>query len=56
MQHNLIDEYRFMVFPVMLGSGKRLFKDGNEPKTLKLVHTKVLQSGVVELTYHPAEI
>ncbi|MNC20059.1 hypothetical protein D3C76_34310 [compost metagenome] len=54
MQYDLIDEYRFMVFPVVLGSGKQLFQDRHEMKTLELVHTKVLQSGAVELTYRPA--
>ncbi len=50
---DLIDEYRLMVFPIVVGSGKRLFADG-EKKVLKLVETKTFSSGVVVLTYEPA--
>jgi dihydrofolate reductase len=53
-EKDLIDEYRLMVFPVVLGSGKRLFPEGSEKKALKLVESKPLPSGVVVLTYHPA--
>ena len=52
MQHDLIDEYRLLVYPVVLGSGKRLFKEGIKT-TLKLVETRSFASGVVLLTYHP---
>ncbi|HVA92812.1 MAG TPA: dihydrofolate reductase family protein [Chloroflexota bacterium] len=52
-EHDLVDEYRLMVYPVVLGSGKRLFRDGSKT-TLKLVETKTFGSGVVALTYHPA--
>ena len=52
MQHNLIDEYWLLVYPVVLGSGKRLFKDGSNT-TLKLVETKTFSSGVVLLCYQP---
>jgi dihydrofolate reductase len=54
MQHDLIDEYRLMVFPVVVGSRKRLFKDGIETKVLRLVETKTFASGVVVLSYQPA--
>src|SRR5918997_6019397 len=53
MQHGLIDEYRIMVFPVIVGSGKRLFEDGSETTALRLVDTKTFGSGVVVLTYRP---
>ena len=54
MQHDLIDEYRLMVFPVVVGSGKRLFRDGSDTKALRLVETKSFSSGVVVLSYQPA--
>jgi dihydrofolate reductase len=54
MQHDLIDECRIMVFPVVVGSGKRLFGDGSDTKVLELVETKTFGSGVVVLTYQPA--
>ena len=52
MQHGLIDEYRLMVFPVVVGSGKRLF-DNIETTVLRLVETKTFGSGVVVLSYRP---
>jgi dihydrofolate reductase len=55
MRHDLIDEYRLMVFPVVVGSGKRLFRDGSDTKVLRLLNTKAFGSGVVVLTYLPAE-
>jgi dihydrofolate reductase len=54
MQHDLIDEYRIMVHPVVLGSGKRLFRDGSVTKVLRLVDTKTFSSGTVVLSYQPA--
>jgi dihydrofolate reductase len=51
-QHDQIDEYRLLVYPIVLGSGKRLFQDGSQ-KQLKLVETKIFSSGVVALTYQP---
>ena len=52
MQHDLIDEYRLLTYPVVLGSGKRLFKDGTKA-TLKLIEAKMFSSGVVLLRYQP---
>jgi dihydrofolate reductase len=54
MQLGLVDEYRLMIFPVVVGSGKRLFGEG-DTKTLKLVGTRTFDSGAVVLTYEPAE-
>ena len=55
MEHDLVDEYRLMVFPLVLGSGKRLFEDPGEAKALRLVDSKpVGPDGVVILTYRPA--
>lgn len=50
----LIDEYRLMVHPIVLGKGKRLFKDGLDTATFKLVDTKPFSTGIVVLTYVPA--
>jgi len=50
MHYNLIDGYRLLVHPIVLGSGKRLFSDASNT-TLKLVETKMFSSGVVLLTY-----
>jgi dihydrofolate reductase len=52
--HDLVDELRLMVFPVVLGTGKRLFGDPGEKKTLQLVDSKVVGDGVVILTYAAA--
>ncbi len=49
LRDDLIDEYRIMVFPVVVGSGKRLFRDGSDTKVLRLVETKSFSSGVVVL-------
>src|SRR2546423_12848643 len=55
LDDDLIDECRLMVFPVVLGSGKRLFADRADTRTLRLVDTKPVGSdGVVILTYEPA--
>jgi dihydrofolate reductase len=53
--HDLVDELRLMVFPVVLGTGKRLFGDPGEKKTLRLVDSKVVGDGVVILTYAGAQ-
>ena len=53
-EHGLVDEYRLMVFPIVLGSGKRLFGDRSPSLTLRLVDSKsVGPDGVVILTYTP---
>jgi dihydrofolate reductase len=54
LQHDLVDELRLMVFPVVLGKGKRLFADGADTTALKLVETKPAGS-VVILTLQRAE-
>lgn len=54
IQNDLIDEYRLMTFPVMLGTGKRLFGGGTVPAALKLVRSSVTGSGVVYSVYRRA--
>ena len=54
MRHNLVDEYRLWIFPVVIGSGKRLFADGAVPAGLKLVDSTVSTTGVVIGIYEPA--
>ncbi len=54
MRNGLVDEYRLWVFPVVLGSGKRLFADGTTPAGLKLVDSTISTTGVVIGTYEPA--
>ena len=54
MRHDLVDRYRLWTFPVVVGSGKRLFADGTVPAGLKLVDSTVSTTGVVIGTYEPA--
>jgi dihydrofolate reductase len=51
MQNDLIDEYQLMVCPVLLGVGKRLFNEGSDKKSLRLVDTRAFDSGMLLLTY-----
>jgi dihydrofolate reductase len=54
LKHDLIDELRVWIFPLVLGSGKRLFGDGTVPAALKLVDSKVSKTGVALNTYERA--
>jgi dihydrofolate reductase len=54
LRNGLVDEYRLWVFPVVVGSGKRLFADGTVPAGLRLVDSKVSSTGVVIGTYERA--
>ncbi len=51
MKHNLVDEYVLLIYPLVLGSGSRLFADGSAFAALRLVDTKTSTSGVVVATY-----
>src|SRR5215471_20839738 len=54
IEHDLVDEYRLLVFPVHLGSGKKLFRDGARAASLRLTSTKTTGRGVIIATYEPA--
>jgi dihydrofolate reductase len=54
LAHGLIDEYRLWIFPVVAGSGKRLFGDGANPAGLRLASSMTSTSGVIVATYEPA--
>ena len=54
IENGLVDELRLMVFPVVLGSGKRLFGETSDKQSLKLTDSKVVGDGVAILTYVPA--
>jgi dihydrofolate reductase len=54
IEHDLVDELRLMVYPVVLGSGKRLFGETSDKKPLRLVESKVVGDGVSILIYRPA--
>ena len=51
--HGFIDEYRLLIYPVVLGEGKRLFTDGRTPTSLKLIDAKTTSTGVAMHTYQP---
>jgi dihydrofolate reductase len=54
MPYGLIDGYRLMIHPVVVGSGKRLFSEESDTTALRLVETRRFGSGIVVLTYQPA--
>lgn len=54
LERDLVDELRLMVFPVVLGEGKRLFGDVSEKKPLRLADSRTLGDGIALLTYEPA--
>jgi dihydrofolate reductase len=54
LANDLIDEFKLLVFPLVLGAGKRMFGEGAHPAALKLVDSKVSSTGVIMTTYVPA--
>jgi dihydrofolate reductase len=54
LEHDLIDEFRLWIFPVVIGTGKRLFGDGTIPVALRLIDSKVFKTGVTINTYERA--
>jgi dihydrofolate reductase len=55
IEHHLVDEYFLVINPLLLGTGKRLFKGSNEPIKLTLVDSKPTTTGAVMLTYRPQQ-
>ena len=54
--HELVDEYRLMVHPVVLGSGKRLFAETTSARPMELIDARATTSGLVLITYRPAGV
>jgi dihydrofolate reductase len=54
IEHDLVDEFRLMIDPVMLGGGKRIFRDDGSLRTLRLVASEVTTTGAILATYAPA--
>jgi dihydrofolate reductase len=54
LEHDLVDELRLMVFPVVLGTGKRLFGETTDKKRLQLVDSRTVGDGVALLVYRPS--
>jgi dihydrofolate reductase len=54
VEHDLVDEYRLMMYPVLLGSGKKLFGGTTDKKSLRLVSSQLVGDGVTILVYQPA--
>ena len=55
MEHDLVDEYRFMIDPIVLGGGKRLFRDDGALRKLRLVSSEVTSTGATLAIYVPEE-
>jgi dihydrofolate reductase len=53
IEHDLVDEYRLLVFPVHLGSGQKLFRDGTGAAALRLIQSSVTSTGVIIASYVP---
>jgi dihydrofolate reductase len=54
IEYGLVDDYRLTLFPIVLGTGKRLYPDMSKTATFKLVDAKTTGDGVILLTYQPA--
>ena len=56
LEHDLVDELRLMTMPVVLGSGERLFGETTDPKPMRLVDSRAIDTGVAFLTYEPVRV
>jgi dihydrofolate reductase len=54
LKHHLIDRMHLWIYPLTIGSGKRLFSDGTQAEKFKLIESKISNSGVILATYEPA--
>jgi dihydrofolate reductase len=54
VNEGLVDEYRLMIHPILLGSGRRLFREADAPTKLRLADVKPTTTGVLIATYQPA--
>jgi dihydrofolate reductase len=55
IEHDLVDEFRVMIDPLVVGGGKRIFRDDGVLRPLRLVEHKVMTTGAIVATYAPAE-
>jgi dihydrofolate reductase len=55
LEVDLLEELRLMIHPIVVGSGKRLFEEGSDQKALELLDSKTFSTGVLYLTYQPAQ-
>jgi dihydrofolate reductase len=56
LEHDLVDELRLKVFPVVLGAGERLFGGSTHPKPLRLVDARTIEGGIAVLSYEPVPV